>query len=271
MHGLNWYWITWQLTAAPLMGLLVTIPFWRKAEMIFGNIFGSAVIFVWAISLDLSRVCRGRPRRAGVHRCRYDLLARTERLRAVRRLRVHRHGRGLRPVHREPGRGTTDQQQGLRSGVEALVSESEVRHQIPGRGIRLASLLLAHIFARCSLIAPREPGAAARHFQNDYFGSATVGAHGITARCRRRAENDYGSRRSHSDWSLDSTTRGCPALLRASDRRSTKWHARCTRASDAIPPAYRSSLCAHPPSPSPSKAGSPQKDSSRSGCPTRVA
>ena len=51
MHGLNWYWITWQLTAAPLLGLLVTIPFWRKAEMIFGNIFGSAVIFAWAITL----------------------------------------------------------------------------------------------------------------------------------------------------------------------------------------------------------------------------
>jgi hypothetical protein len=51
VHALNWYWITWQLTAAPVMGLLVTIPFWRKAEMIFGNIFGSAVIFVWAISL----------------------------------------------------------------------------------------------------------------------------------------------------------------------------------------------------------------------------
>ena len=51
MHGLNWYWITWQLTAASVMGLLVTIPFWRKAEMIFGNIFGSAVIFVWAIAL----------------------------------------------------------------------------------------------------------------------------------------------------------------------------------------------------------------------------
>lgn len=51
MHGLNWYWITWQLTAAPVMAVLVAIPFWRKAEMIFGNIFGSAVIFVWAITL----------------------------------------------------------------------------------------------------------------------------------------------------------------------------------------------------------------------------
>lgn len=51
MHGLNWYWITWELTAAPLMGLLVTLPFWRKTEMILGNVVGSAVIFLWAISL----------------------------------------------------------------------------------------------------------------------------------------------------------------------------------------------------------------------------
>jgi hypothetical protein len=51
VHGLNWYWITWELTAAPLMGLLITVPFWRKAEMIFGNIVGSAVIFAWAIGL----------------------------------------------------------------------------------------------------------------------------------------------------------------------------------------------------------------------------
>jgi hypothetical protein len=51
VNGLNWHWITWQLTAAPLMGFLVTFPLWRKAEMIFGNILGSAVIFVWALAL----------------------------------------------------------------------------------------------------------------------------------------------------------------------------------------------------------------------------
>ena len=51
MQGLNWYWITMQLTVAPVMGLLVTIPFWRRAEMIFGNIVGSGVFFVWAIAL----------------------------------------------------------------------------------------------------------------------------------------------------------------------------------------------------------------------------
>ena len=50
-QGLNWYWITLQLTVAPLIGLLVTLPFWRRAEMIVGNIVGSGVLFVWAIAL----------------------------------------------------------------------------------------------------------------------------------------------------------------------------------------------------------------------------
>jgi hypothetical protein len=50
VKGFNWYWITWQL-AAPLLGLLLTFPFWRKAEMIFGNIIGSAAILVWALAL----------------------------------------------------------------------------------------------------------------------------------------------------------------------------------------------------------------------------
>jgi hypothetical protein len=50
-QGLNWYWITLQLIVAPLMGLLVTLPFWRRAEMIFGNIVGSGALFVWAIAL----------------------------------------------------------------------------------------------------------------------------------------------------------------------------------------------------------------------------
>jgi hypothetical protein len=54
MHAadaLSWYWITLQLTVAPLLGLLVAIPFWRRAEMIFGNIVGSAVLLGWAIAL----------------------------------------------------------------------------------------------------------------------------------------------------------------------------------------------------------------------------
>ena len=50
-QGLNWYWITWQLTAAPLLALVATLPFWRRGEMIFGNLVGSGVVFAWAITL----------------------------------------------------------------------------------------------------------------------------------------------------------------------------------------------------------------------------
>jgi hypothetical protein len=46
------------------MGLLVTIPFWRKAEMIFGNIFGRPSASS-GDHPDLSRACRGRLCRAG--------------------------------------------------------------------------------------------------------------------------------------------------------------------------------------------------------------
>jgi hypothetical protein len=53
MQGLNWYWITWQLTAAPMLGFLIAIPFWRQSAMIFGNIAGSAMILGWAIALIL--------------------------------------------------------------------------------------------------------------------------------------------------------------------------------------------------------------------------
>lgn len=51
MQTLSWYWITLQLTVAPLAGLLVTVPFWRRAEMIFGNIVGSAVVLGTSIAL----------------------------------------------------------------------------------------------------------------------------------------------------------------------------------------------------------------------------
>ncbi|HXW08295.1 MAG TPA: hypothetical protein VD833_23895 [Vicinamibacterales bacterium] len=49
-QGLSWYWIGLQLTVAPLLGLLVSVPFWRRAEMIFGSIVGTAVILGWAIA-----------------------------------------------------------------------------------------------------------------------------------------------------------------------------------------------------------------------------
>jgi hypothetical protein len=53
VQGLSWYWIALELTVTPLIALAVTLPFWRKGEMIFGNIVGSAVIFASAIGLIL--------------------------------------------------------------------------------------------------------------------------------------------------------------------------------------------------------------------------
>ena len=51
MNQLNWYWISLELTVAPLLGLLVAFPFWRKGGMIFGNIVGTGLIFGWAFAL----------------------------------------------------------------------------------------------------------------------------------------------------------------------------------------------------------------------------
>jgi len=53
LHHLNWYWIALQLTVAPVMGLLVTMPFWRTGAMIFGNLTGTAVILGWGFALIL--------------------------------------------------------------------------------------------------------------------------------------------------------------------------------------------------------------------------
>jgi hypothetical protein len=51
MQGLNWSRIALQLTVAPILGFLVTAPFWRKAEMIFGSLVGSGLILAWALTL----------------------------------------------------------------------------------------------------------------------------------------------------------------------------------------------------------------------------
>ena len=51
MNELQWFWISLELTVAPLLGLLVAFPFWRKGGMIFGNIAGTAMIFGWAFAL----------------------------------------------------------------------------------------------------------------------------------------------------------------------------------------------------------------------------
>jgi hypothetical protein len=52
-QGLNWHWIAIQSTGAPVLALLLAVPFWRKAEMIFGNIVGSCLVLGWAIVLIL--------------------------------------------------------------------------------------------------------------------------------------------------------------------------------------------------------------------------
>jgi hypothetical protein len=51
VHGLNWYWIGIQLAVPLAVGVLISTPFWRKSDFIFGNVVGSGVIFAWAIGM----------------------------------------------------------------------------------------------------------------------------------------------------------------------------------------------------------------------------
>jgi len=51
MNQLNWYWIVVQAIAPPLVGGLIALPFWRRDQAIFGNIFGTVVIFGAAFAL----------------------------------------------------------------------------------------------------------------------------------------------------------------------------------------------------------------------------
>jgi hypothetical protein len=53
MTGLSWSWIAFALTVQPLLGLAVTFPFWRRGQMIFGSIVGTALIFASAMGLIL--------------------------------------------------------------------------------------------------------------------------------------------------------------------------------------------------------------------------
>lgn len=53
MTGLSWRWIAFASTVPPLIGFLVSIPFWRKGQATFGSIVGTAVIFAAAIGLIL--------------------------------------------------------------------------------------------------------------------------------------------------------------------------------------------------------------------------
>jgi hypothetical protein len=53
MNELSWFWIGLMLIVPLPVGALVAYPFWRKSEMIFGNIVGSGVIFAAAFAMIL--------------------------------------------------------------------------------------------------------------------------------------------------------------------------------------------------------------------------
>jgi len=50
---LSWRWIVLMLTAPPVAGALVAYPFWRRREMIFGNLVGTTLILGAAFALIL--------------------------------------------------------------------------------------------------------------------------------------------------------------------------------------------------------------------------
>ena len=51
MAELSWRWIALMLTAPPVAGVLVAFPFWRKNEMILGNLAGTILIFGAGVAL----------------------------------------------------------------------------------------------------------------------------------------------------------------------------------------------------------------------------
>jgi hypothetical protein len=51
VEGLNWFWITVLLTAAPVLAVLVALPCWNHDEWILGNIGGTVMIFGIAMGL----------------------------------------------------------------------------------------------------------------------------------------------------------------------------------------------------------------------------
>ena len=53
VSGLRWSWILLELTVAPLAGLLMAAPLWRRGQMILGSIAGTVVLFGAAIGLIL--------------------------------------------------------------------------------------------------------------------------------------------------------------------------------------------------------------------------
>jgi hypothetical protein len=53
VNELNWKWIVVAGTVPPLVAFLLAAPFWRKGQMIFGSIAGTAVLFASGIALIL--------------------------------------------------------------------------------------------------------------------------------------------------------------------------------------------------------------------------
>jgi hypothetical protein len=51
MNGLNWFWVGFSLIVPPLVGGAVAYPFWRRDQAIFGNIFGTVIVFSAAFAL----------------------------------------------------------------------------------------------------------------------------------------------------------------------------------------------------------------------------
>ena len=64
MTELSWAWIGLMAGVPPIAGALVAYPFWRRREMIFGNLVGTTVILGTAFalilreSLEIERVTR---------------------------------------------------------------------------------------------------------------------------------------------------------------------------------------------------------------------
>jgi hypothetical protein len=51
VQGLSWYWIALELAVPTPVAFLVAYLFWRKGQMIFGNIVGTGVLFGSAFAL----------------------------------------------------------------------------------------------------------------------------------------------------------------------------------------------------------------------------
>src|SRR5918993_398261 len=49
--GLSWNWILFMGSVPLVVALIVGYPFWRRSEPIFGNIFGTGIIFSCAFGM----------------------------------------------------------------------------------------------------------------------------------------------------------------------------------------------------------------------------